>query len=308
MATKVCSKCGEEKDVETGFYKGRGKCKLCCCSQQKKYSRENREKIKKKDREYAIKNRDSIKNRRREYLSKNRERTNSIHRDYYKKNKEKLSEYFKKRRLKNIDKHRAKEAAYRIKNKEKRNEYGKRYYRNNKEKILARAKIFESENKDNIRAARRQKYKENKEIIAKRRRLPVKWYSLVKIDAASRNIDFDITFEEFCEIIESNTCVYCGHDLQYIQDVLLFIREYDGSDSDCRELKRKTRGSTYVSNSLSMDRANSLRGYKLNNCVMACCICNLAKGWSIPGNIYKRIAVDTIANIVNICKEAGFEI
>jgi len=60
--------------------------------------------------------------------------------------------------------------------------------------------------------------------------------------------------------------------------------------------------------SLSIDRKNSSAGYTTENCVMACSFCNIAKGWMIPAGLYKLIAPAVIANIVNICKEAGLEI
>lgn len=99
---KICSKCGVEKDAETEFYRGRGRYKTCCLEQQKNYSKANREKTKKRNREYVVKNRDSIRNRQREYLVENRERINKRHRDYYQKNKESILEHFKKNAQKTL--------------------------------------------------------------------------------------------------------------------------------------------------------------------------------------------------------------
>lgn len=65
---------------------------------------------------------------------------------------------------------------------------------------------------------------------------------------------------------------------------------------------------TLKSKVLTVDRKMSGIGYAEHNCCMSCSLCNRIKGYIIPAEQYKSIAVDTIANIVNICKEAGLEI
>jgi hypothetical protein len=60
--------------------------------------------------------------------------------------------------------------------------------------------------------------------------------------AAKRKIEFDITFEDFCNIVE-NPCFYCG--------------------------------STYR---IGIDRKNNNIGYKKYNCVPCCPTCNFMKG------------------------------
>jgi hypothetical protein len=89
--TKVCSKCGVEKDLSE-FYRSKhckfgvdSRCKVCCREYQKthrssisvykkKYDQKNREKIKEYSREYRIKNKDRINKENKKYVCKKRQR------------------------------------------------------------------------------------------------------------------------------------------------------------------------------------------------------------------------------------------
>lgn len=123
MATKICSKCKEEKDVSE-FYKDKKKkdgltcwCKIC----SKKHEKENKDRVLIKKKEYYFKNIENIKKYRKTYYKNNKEiiKTNSINRN--KNNKEHKS---------------ITDREYYIKNKEKIINRQKEYSKNNKDKIL----------------------------------------------------------------------------------------------------------------------------------------------------------------------------
>jgi hypothetical protein len=94
MATKVCSKCGEEKDAETCFSKkstSNGKyhavCKECVRSYNRDYFKKKKEHIRNKKAEYYAKNKDLINSHRREYRDKHRDLVLNQKRIYAAKNR-----------------------------------------------------------------------------------------------------------------------------------------------------------------------------------------------------------------------------
>ena len=111
METKICSKCGIEKNVcEFNIRKNRkskytSQCKLCICKNGKKY-REN--------------NLDLIKSRKKIYYDKNNEVLNKKVKEWYKKNSEKALQ-------------------------QKRN-----YYQENRELVLERSKLWSKNNRDKV--------------------------------------------------------------------------------------------------------------------------------------------------------------
>lgn len=68
---KVCSKCGNDKELEEFSRKSNNKCvswcKQCVSEYQKKYNAKNRENIKNKQKKYQEANKDSILTQKREY-------------------------------------------------------------------------------------------------------------------------------------------------------------------------------------------------------------------------------------------------
>jgi len=70
-------------------------------------------------------------------------------------------------------------------------------------------------------------------------------YNVYKISANYKNLTFDISFQEYCDIVDKE-CYYCG----IIQD-----KGFNG-----------------------IDRKNQEVGYKLDNCVSCCKMCNYMKG------------------------------
>lgn len=104
MNTKVCSKCGEVKDIEL-FHKNKSYkdgisnvCEECHIKIRKekdkkridRYRNKNREKIREKDREYIKNNKDIIRERNVKYYYKNKEKEIERVRKYQENNKEKI--------------------------------------------------------------------------------------------------------------------------------------------------------------------------------------------------------------------------
>jgi len=134
-------------------------------------------------------------------------------------------------------------------------------------------------------------------------------YSILKSSARRRSIPVEMSIEELASLIDkSKVCYYCGYSIENIRRLMIFARSYEGLNELCIGIKNRIKINAFDANKLSPDRSNSLTSYKIDNCVMACPICNQAKGWIIPGDVYMRIAVDTIANIVKICEDAGLVI
>lgn len=101
---KVCTKCGEEKDI-TEFYIQRYKnkiyyqsiCKKCSSTQCKLYRLKHKTELIEKKKEYYQKNKKEINLWNKNYVKNNREKTNARMRCWWEKNKERL--YVKKREI-----------------------------------------------------------------------------------------------------------------------------------------------------------------------------------------------------------------
>jgi len=93
------------------------------------------------------------------------------------------------------------------------------------------------------------------------RTIPVKKYLYCnyKRNARNRNLDFNITFEEFCAHIESS-CFYCG---DAPSNIGISNRQY------------RTLGRCAYN---GIDRIDNNSGYVYGNCVPCCSSCNSAKG------------------------------
>jgi 5-methylcytosine-specific restriction endonuclease McrA len=173
--TKICSKCGEEKDISE-FYKGSGKygrrsqCIICYNGKVSEYRENNKEKILETGKKY--------------YQKHKKEK-----RKYYEDNKDSINEYQNKYREKHKEGLRQRRKEYRKNNREKIRARKKKYYENNKEKILEKSKKFRQEN-PHLEANKR----------ARR---------LVKIG------DAEITKDEWLAIMKSNNwrCFYCEEEL-----------------------------------------------------------------------------------------------
>jgi len=140
MKTKICSKCGEEKNVSE-FIKERNTCKECHKKRCQEYAQKNKEKIRKRTQEYAQKNKEKRK-------------------QYNKENKEKINETRKK---------------YLLKNAAKLKEYNKKYYKENKKHSLKNHKKWADENKEKLKKySQKQRNELSDNYIADALRIPVK--------------------------------------------------------------------------------------------------------------------------------------
>lgn len=83
------------------------------------------------------------------------------------------------------------------------------------------------------------------------------YYGQYKRSAAKREYSFDLTFEEFCEIILKN-CAYCD------------------AEPKAKKMTGNSYGKRYGFFS-GIDRIDNNLGYKKDNCVPCCSICNKSK-------------------------------
>lgn len=136
METKICKKCGLEKNIDD-FRKTyewyRNTCKDC----EKKYREEHRE------------------------------HKNEVNRLYYENNKDKKKEYY----LKHFDDIKKKNQDRRAANPKKYQLMSRKYYDNNKDEILKRGKIYRENNSELIQKRRQKYYQSNKAIIHEKQRI-----------------------------------------------------------------------------------------------------------------------------------------
>jgi hypothetical protein len=108
ILTKICTKCGEEKDILSFSTNGKNgrhtSCKKCQAENARRKRRENPEKIRKQERE--------------QYKRNPKIKKKSISK-YYQKNKEKIKAKNKERYRKNAEKIKAQNAEYRNSNRDK---------------------------------------------------------------------------------------------------------------------------------------------------------------------------------------------
>jgi hypothetical protein len=128
------------------------------------------------------------------------------------------------------------------------------YYSNNKSKIIGKMKEWAAANKDKINSYNKEKRKEwssrskekLKEYSKKYKSTVSSRYKRLQKSAIKRNIDFDLSFDDYSNLIK-NECYYCDG---YFGKVKL------GS---------------------GLDRINNNIGYYMNNVVSCCKICNQLK-------------------------------
>lgn len=137
--SKVCSKCGEEKELsefhnrkesKDGF---RNECKKC------------RLKV---ESDRHLKNRDKNNERSRLHYKNNREERLRKQQEYYKRNKHHILAREKQYRADNIEKFKEKDKEYHYKNRDKRIKHSKNYYKENKITLLKQAKEYYKEHSD----------------------------------------------------------------------------------------------------------------------------------------------------------------
>jgi len=124
METKICNRCGIEKNIEE-FTIEKGKYRNPCKECRNKYLKE--------------------------YHLKNKEKANKNSREYYKNHKEKMNEQSREYGRRNREKLKLKRRIYDKKNEEKVKNRRKKYYKDNKEIILKKDKQYYLKNKEKIR-------------------------------------------------------------------------------------------------------------------------------------------------------------
>lgn len=123
LATKICTKCGEEKPLSQ-FNKDKhhfdgftSSCKKCRSEYAKEYHKQNAEKRIASYRAWASNNKEYVKSKTREY---------------YEAHIDQIKEYDRKRYSENIDKHRENSRKYRMEHLEERLKKGREHYAQNK--------------------------------------------------------------------------------------------------------------------------------------------------------------------------------
>ena len=181
---KVCSTCGEEKDLPC-FSKcakhrdGLGySCKPCKSKIDREYRDNNKEKLKAQRHEYYLKNKETIIDKTKKYTQENREHLNKCKAANRLKDVARFRGYQNKWAAKNIEAIREKNLAHYYSNKEQYKERANKY-RKDPEKMAQRAKTmraWERENKERIEEWRRERKEKNPELIQRQDREKLKRY------------------------------------------------------------------------------------------------------------------------------------
>lgn len=145
---RLCTKCGRLLIVcPNNFVKKKGgkygyasQCKICSNKQKTKYREENREKIRKRDKELYWKNHEKRLNAKKEDYEKHKESRLISCKKYYENNKEKIldkqKDYYKKTYEERKDELKIRQKIYRENNKEKEQMRHKKYKLNNPQKVF----------------------------------------------------------------------------------------------------------------------------------------------------------------------------
>jgi len=152
------------------------------------------------------------------------------------------------------------------KDKEKQKEYHKKYQKIHRQQNNIAVRKYRSKNREKIKAYDKE-YCARGEVKLQRRAYrmtPRGRYATLISAAKQRQINCDITFEQYCDLIK-NQCHYC-------KGVFRKIEDHEG---------------------YFLDRINNDIGYVLENCITCCFICNKIKGDSFTYEETKA-AVDAI--------------
>ena len=191
METKVCIKCGKEKNINEYHFRDKKKgtyrniCKECVklytkqyndstkeirSKKRKVYRDNNKEKIKQQKQESYKRNKDKILAKDKKYYKENAEKIKRRQREYAKKNKqiilERQREYYKNHTDERINW----QKEYYQNHKEERDKYNKEWVENNKEYLREKSKQYFQENKERLYEARKEYNKKNAEKLKTWRR------------------------------------------------------------------------------------------------------------------------------------------
>lgn len=94
MGTKICTRCGEEKDLAEGFYASQGaRCKACIRATSKAWARANPEKNRAKHARWGKANPEKIREKNKKYYQENKQAHNAASLIWARANPEKRKEY-----------------------------------------------------------------------------------------------------------------------------------------------------------------------------------------------------------------------
>ena len=225
METKVCSKCGIEKELINMYFNKnkmhkdgfRSECKCC----QRKYVEDNKEKIsdwhkqyrkenKEKCAKYNKNNKEKIAKQKKIYNEENKEKIKEYRKQYYINNKIKIMEY----REKNKNEIAIRDKQYRIKNKEIGMKIHRKYRIKNFEKLSKQEKQYREDNKEKYREYGKQWAIKNADkctIYRQKRR------------AAKYDLPNALTILQWnqAKIYFNNCCAFCGQKLPLAQEHFL---------------------------------------------------------------------------------------
>lgn len=206
IETKVCTKCGEELNIDMFRKSKNGKkglranCKTCDSKYNKQYSKDNEEHLIERYRKYRKDNAERIKQNRKD----NRENMLEYQKQYRKNNIEKIAEYRKDNEVKM--------AKYRKDN----IEYFRQYRIDNAEYIVEYHRQHVKDNAEHYRQYRKQYQRDNPEqhVIHEQRRRALK-----------KQLPITLTLLQWKQIKKDfdYKCAYCGEKLPLVQEHFLAL-------------------------------------------------------------------------------------
>lgn len=141
MQTKICSKCGIEKEL-TEFYilskvslKYAARCKVC---------------LKEKSREYTINNKESISTNKKRYHKEHKEAIKEYGKNYREVNKDKIRQTRKEIRVRDKEKLRIRRKLISAENRERRRKSHRSYYARNRRICVQRSLNYYQRNKEKV--------------------------------------------------------------------------------------------------------------------------------------------------------------
>ena len=166
MEKKVCTKCGEEKELSEYYIRNKktnrinSQCKTCSNKKNIEWSKNNKDKRNESSRLYREKNKERINESLKLYREKNKEilryQKNKSAKLYREKNKEKIKESQKIYREKNKEKIKESQKIYRLNNLEYFKKSDKERYQRKRQQIIKNQKEYYKNNIEKIK-----EYREN---------------------------------------------------------------------------------------------------------------------------------------------------
>lgn len=176
METKICSKCGIEKEI-TEFIKRPnsdkyyGTCKQCKNEYAKKYRIEKAEQISKQRKQYYRDNIEIMKERSHKYINEHKDEIKERQKKYYEKNSKVLNEKSRNYYREHIDEIKEQKKIYNKENENYQKQWRKAYYEKNAKKIGEYQIEYRKNHSEEIAEYNKKYRKENKEILKEKQRI-----------------------------------------------------------------------------------------------------------------------------------------